>query len=170
MPIAYIGLGSNLGDGGSNLQLAWHRLAELPQVRCRRLSSPYRTAPVGMDSKQWFTNAVGEVETDLPPDELLAMLLTVEEGMGRNRTRSRDREIDLDLLYYDALIKEDPGCRVPHPEIVRRLFVLAPLAEIAPEIRHPRTNRTPWEMLAEIEFSGQRVIKSVWQGGCHESA
>jgi 2-amino-4-hydroxy-6-hydroxymethyldihydropteridine diphosphokinase len=169
MPTAFIGLGSNLGEGCINLQLAWRRLAAQPRVHCRQLSSPYRTAPVGMESPQWFTNAVGEVETDLAPDELLALLLAVEKGMGRDRTQTRNRVIDLDLLSYDELIKEDPGCRVPHPELTRRLFVLAPLAEIAPAFRHPRTNRTPGEMLAEIDSSGQRVIKTAWQGGCHES-
>jgi 2-amino-4-hydroxy-6-hydroxymethyldihydropteridine diphosphokinase len=171
MPIAYIGLGSNQGDGCENLRLAWRRLSELPRLHCRRLSSPYRTEPIGMNSPQWFTNAVGEVETDLGPEELLSLLLAVEGSMGRQRQiATRDRIIDLDLLLYDAVIKENPDCRLPHPEMARRLFVLIPLAEIAPDVRDARTSLTPEEMIARIDPEGQKVIKTNWQGECHDSA
>jgi 2-amino-4-hydroxy-6-hydroxymethyldihydropteridine diphosphokinase len=159
---AFIGLGSNLGDGRANLQRAWQRLDRQPHVRCRQLSSPYLTSPLAMESRRWFTNGVGEVETDLDPASLLAVLHTVEKEMGRDRAASRDRIIDLDLLFYHQLIQDLSGCRVPHPEIERRLFVLVPLAEIAPFFRHPETGRTAREMLAGLAASDQKITKAAW--------
>ena len=169
MAIAFIGLGSNLGSGPCNLRDAWHRLGEQPEIQLRTLSSPYRTAPVEMESEHWFTNAVGEVETGLAAELLLAVLLKIEQDMGRERTASRDRLIDLDLLFYGQLVQKSTRCQVPHPEISRRLFVLVPLAEIAPGFRHPETGKTAAEMIAALASSNQELAKTQWQGECYES-
>lgn len=164
MAKAFIGLGSNVGQGRANLLAAWRRLEEHPRIRGLQLSSPYETAPVGMDSQSWFTNAVGEIETDLAPQELLETMLAIERDMGRDRRQGRDRIIDLDLLFYNDLVRETPSCRVPHPEVANRLFVLAPLAEIAPGLRHPESGCTPAAMIARLDPAGQAIRKSGWEG------
>jgi len=131
----FIGLGSNLGDGMRQLLTAWDLLGAAPGVSLVRLSNPYRGAPVGMVSDNWFTNAVGEIRTEMSPLWLLRHLLAIETIMGRRRdseeTGYQDRVLDLDLLYYGALRLVTANLRVPHPERRRRLFVLEPLAEIA---------------------------------------
>jgi 2-amino-4-hydroxy-6-hydroxymethyldihydropteridine diphosphokinase len=147
---AFIGLGSNLGDGHANLIAAWQRLGEVAEVSLNKLSSPYRTKPVGLDTDHWFTNAVGEITTTLSPVELLAAMLTIETELGRDRTLTQDRPVDLDLLYYGDLMINSPTLTVPHPQIANRLFVLAPLAELAPEHLHPLLGRTSLELCREL--------------------
>lgn len=162
METAFVGLGSNLGDGKKNLQTAWRLLGHAEGISTRRLSSPYLTAPVGMAAAPWFTNAVGMVETSLPPREFLAEMMRIELQMGRRRDQTRDRQIDLDLLYYGHLVIALPGLTVPHPELHRRLFVLAPLAEIAPDYLHPVLKLSSAAMLAAVP-PGQTAEKSAWQ-------
>jgi len=147
---AFVGLGSNLGDGQANLIDAWQRLGETTGISLIRLSSPYRTAPVGMDTEHWFTNAAGEIATTLSPSELLAAMLAIEAGLGRDRTLTQDRPVDLDLLYYGDLMIDSQALTVPHPRIAERLFVLAPLAELAPEHLHPLLGRTSLELCRQL--------------------
>ena len=158
---AFIGLGSNLGDGRANLLAAWQRLGRVAGVRCLGLSSPYRTEPIGMTTAHWFTNAVGEVETGLAPHDLLAALLAIEAGMGRDRNLTADRPVDLDLLYYGARVLRTESLSLPHPEIANRLFVLAPLAELAPGHVHPLLKRTARQLCRELG-QGQKVEKLKW--------
>ncbi|MDR3090110.1 MAG: 2-amino-4-hydroxy-6-hydroxymethyldihydropteridine diphosphokinase [Desulfobulbaceae bacterium] len=131
----FIGLGSNVGDGMRQLLSAWDFLGAAPGVSLIRLSSPYRSAPVDMASANWFTNAVGEIRTDMSPLWLLRHLLAIEAVMGRKRDPEQrgyqDRPLDLDLLYYDGLALESARLSLPHPARRQRLFVLAPMAEIA---------------------------------------
>ena len=147
---AFIGLGSNLGDGQDNLLAAWQRLGKVTGISLIRLSSPYRTAPVGLDTDHWFTNAAGEIATTLSPVELLAAMLAIETNLGRDRTLTQDRPVDLDLLYYGDLMINSPTLTVPHPRIAERLFVLAPLAELAPEHVHPLLGRTSLELCRQL--------------------
>jgi 2-amino-4-hydroxy-6-hydroxymethyldihydropteridine diphosphokinase len=147
---AFIGLGSNLGDGQDNLLAAWQRLGKVTGISLIRLSSPYRTAPVGLDTDHWFTNAAGEIATTLSPVELLAAMLAIETNLGRDRTLTQDRPVDLDLLYYGDLMINSPTLTVPHPRIAERLFVLAPLAELAPEHPHPLLGRTSLELCRQL--------------------
>jgi len=164
MALAFIGLGSNLGDGRANLREAWKRLGATQGITVLGLSSPYETAPVGMESAHWFTNAVGALDTGLGPTELLAVLLAVERSLGRDRAKGQDRTVDLDLLFYDDLILNTPELVLPHPEIPGRLFVLTPLEELAPDHLHPLSGRTIRQLRRERNQSGQEIRKSNWQG------
>lgn len=161
---AFIGLGSNLGDGQDNLLAAWQRLGKVAGISLMRLSSPYRTAPVGLDTDHWFTNAVGEIATTLPPPELLAAMLAIETKLGRDRTQTQDRPVDLDLLYYGDVMLNSPTLTVPHPRIAERLFVLAPLAELAPGHLHPLLGRTSLELCRQLGDQAG-VEQQEWRSG-----
>jgi len=149
-----IGLGSNIGDTQMNVHTAWEFLGQELDVTLQGLSSPYATEPVGMDSDNWFTNGVGFANTDLTPDRLLGVLQRIETTLGRTRSLHSDkwvdRIVDLDLLFYDDLISTVPELVVPHPGIQKRLFVLAPLAELLPDKKHPVLGLTASEMLARL--------------------
>lgn len=133
MPLAYIGLGGNLGDRRANLDRALALLNASPGVRVRRVASVYETAPVGFTAQPRFLNTVAEVETDLAPADLLAVMQRIEAELGRVRTiRWGPRTIDLDLLLYDDLTLDDPALTIPHPRLAERAFVLVPLAELLP--------------------------------------
>ena len=137
MALVFIGLGSNLGDTRVHVRQGWQRLGNHPDITLLAISSPYKTAPMGMESDQWFTNAVGVLQTTLSASDLLQHMLRVEEEMGRDRKAGMDRTLDLDILYYDDEIIAEAALEIPHPEISRRLFVLVPLVEVAPDHVHP---------------------------------
>jgi 3-oxoacyl-[acyl-carrier protein] reductase len=169
---AYIGLGSNLGDRRAALDRALAELRSRAGVAVVRTSSVYETAPVGGPPGQGpYLNAVAELRTDLAPADLLRTLLDVETGLGRVRTeKDGPRTIDLDLLLYGDAVSDDPGLTLPHPRMHQRLFVLQPLAEIAPGAVHPVLRRTVADLLADLlgvrpagpapgrELTGLRVL------------
>lgn len=133
---AAIGLGGNVGDKRANLDLAVERLAAVPGVRLVARSGYYRTEPWGFTDQDWFLNACAVVETTLAPADLLAACLAIEQGLGRRRAeRWGPRIIDLDILYFGDQTIDEPGLEVPHPRLLERAFVLAPLAEVRPD-RH----------------------------------
>jgi 2-amino-4-hydroxy-6-hydroxymethyldihydropteridine diphosphokinase len=139
---AYIGLGSNLGDRRAMIAGAVERL------RPRRVSAVVETEPVGYTEQPRFLNAVAEIETDLPPEDLLSRLLDVERGLGRVRVdRWGPRAIDLDLLLYGDERVTSESLSVPHPELHRRRFVLEGLAELCPDRSVPGLGRTVRELL-----------------------
>ncbi|WP_298565075.1 2-amino-4-hydroxy-6-hydroxymethyldihydropteridine diphosphokinase [uncultured Phascolarctobacterium sp.] len=137
MSVAYIALGSNLGDKAANLGQAV-KLLQAKGLQIRAVSSFFQTEPYGVTDQPEFINAAACVETSLPPEALLKLLLDTELEMGRVRLRHwGERNIDLDLLLYDDLIYHSDKLTLPHPDMQNRLFVLQPLAEIAAEKIHP---------------------------------
>jgi 2-amino-4-hydroxy-6-hydroxymethyldihydropteridine diphosphokinase len=153
MTNAFIGLGSNLGEREVHVRRAVEELGKIARTKFLRVSSLYDTAPVGDVEQPRFLNAVACVETDLSAGSLLWNLLLIEQRLGRIRTKARrwgPRVIDLDLLFFGDEIVEEPGLEVPHPEAHRRAFVLAPLAELAPEFVHPTLGETIAALLARL--------------------
>lgn len=157
---AAIALGSNLsshfGDPAANLREALHRLADLGRVQA--VSGFHATAPVGYLDQPHFVNAAALLETTRSPIDLLHGLLTIEHAMGRDRATAPPkgpRIIDLDLLLYGDLVLAGPELTLPHPAMHERRFVLAPLAEIAAEMKHPTTHRTIAELLAALASEEQ---------------
>jgi 2-amino-4-hydroxy-6-hydroxymethyldihydropteridine diphosphokinase len=146
---AYLSLGSNLGDRAANLRAAVGQL----EVAGRLLASSalYETQPVDVPDQPWFLNCVAAIETDMTPKELLQLALQVEALMGRLRMSEKGaRKIDIDILLFGDRIVDEPGLKVPHPEMHRRRFVLEPLVEISPEVRHPELGKTARELLAAL--------------------
>jgi 2-amino-4-hydroxy-6-hydroxymethyldihydropteridine diphosphokinase len=150
--IAYVGLGANLGDPVRQLQEALERLTSAEEVEVTRVSTFYRNPPLGPENQPWYVNAVARVRTRLGPEELLHLLQQIETAMGRVRgERWGPRRIDLDLLLYNGEVIFTPDLVVPHPEMQHRVFVLAPLAEIAPRAWHPVLNKSAADLLAELD-------------------
>ncbi len=177
MPIAYIGLGANLpGPAGApeaTLAAAAARLAQLGRMIAR--SSLYSTAPVGYAEQPRFLNAVAALETDLAPRELLRVLLALERELGRDRSaglRNGPRTLDLDILLFGDLVLGEHNLEVPHPRLAERAFVLAPLHEIAPELRDPRSGATVSQLMENLlpDPEGEahavvRVESDLWRAG-----
>lgn len=164
MRVAYLGLGSNLGDRLATLQGARQALAQAPGVNLRASSALYETAPVGGPEQGPYLNAVLEVETDLAPPALLELCLEVEQRFGRRRTAHwGPRTCDIDLLLCGALMLEEPQLILPHPRLHQRRFVLAPLAELAPQLRHPLLGRTVTTLLDALGDDQQiRRLETRW--------
>lgn len=143
--IVYLSLGSNLGDRSQNLRQAIDRLGELGNVAA--VSSFYDTEPVELTSQPWFLNCALKLDTEKMPRQLMAATLAIEQEMGRQRKQAKGpRTIDIDILLFGSSIIDLPSITVPHPKLHQRRFVLEPLAEIAPEVRHPVFKRTIREM------------------------
>jgi 2-amino-4-hydroxy-6-hydroxymethyldihydropteridine diphosphokinase len=152
---AAIALGSNLpssfGDRAANLQEALRRLEALGRVTA--VSSFHDTDPVGYEDQPRFLNAAALLETELSPIDLLRGLLAIEHTMGRDRENAPPkgpRVIDLDLLLFGDVVLQTHELTLPHPAMHERRFVLAPLAEIAPEMEHPERHRNIVELLADL--------------------
>lgn len=147
--LAYLSLGSNLGDRAANLEAAIDQLDKAGPRRA--LSAFYETQPVDVPDQSWFLNCVAAIESRIPPRELLKFVLSIEASMGRLRLREKGpRKIDLDVLLFGDRIVDEPGLKIPHPAMHLRRFVLEPLVEIAPEAFHPVLKKTARELLSAL--------------------
>ena len=143
MFVAYIGLGSNLGDRTATIRRALDRLAAQPEIEILAVSSLRETDPVGFEDQPRFLNGAAALRTELGPRELLDRMLEVERGLGRVRegTRYGPRTIDLDLLLHGDTVVDEPGLEIPHPRLAERTFVLEPLVELDPHLEVPGRGR-----------------------------
>lgn len=151
----FVGLGANLGDARHTLTSALGALAALPAVQVVACSSPYRSAPLQASGPD-FLNAVAELRTSLEPDALLRALQLIEEAHGRQRPYpNAPRTLDLDLLLYGQRTIQGPTLTVPHARLHQRAFVLQPLLELAPTLRHPQWG----PLLPLLAATGQQDIE-----------
>jgi 2-amino-4-hydroxy-6-hydroxymethyldihydropteridine diphosphokinase len=156
--LAYIGIGSNLGDSPENCRAALRAMKADSRNRTVKISPFYRTEPVGKKDQDWFINAVAAIETSLGPGDLLRFLQHIERRMGRERKEQwGPRIIDLDILFYGNQVIRNEDLEIPHPRIHERRFVLAPLNDIAPDLQHPLLEKTMAELLSALP-QGEKVI------------
>jgi 2-amino-4-hydroxy-6-hydroxymethyldihydropteridine diphosphokinase len=159
MKTAYLSLGSNVGDRKANLRDALRRLREPEKLEIARISPLYETEPVDVESQPWFLNIAVQIETSLFPMQLLGRIGRVEEAMGRKRVRAKGpRPIDIDIVLYGSFVIETPKLTVPHPRMKERRFVLEPMVELAPDLRHPVTRQSMRELLGAIKGQKTRRI------------
>ena len=152
----YLSLGSNRGERVEQIERALDLLAQ-SGVRIVKRSAMYETEPVGFRDQHWFLNCVAECETQLMPRQLVRAAQRIERGMGRRRdgTRNAPRNIDIDVLLFGTTKMRTSELEIPHPRMAERKFVLAPLAEIAPSLRHPTLHLTAAELLAATSDRSQ---------------
>lgn len=156
----YLSLGSNIGNREANLRDAIARL-EAPDLRVTRVSPAYETEPVDYRDQRWFLNLVVEAETTLFPMMLLARTGRIERELGRVRTVPKGpRTIDIDILLYGNAVVRTAALEIPHPRMGERRFVLAPLADLAPELRHPITHEPVRRMLEAAPPQVVRLLHS----------
>lgn len=155
--LVYLSLGSNMGDREKNLRDAIVRLERTARVIA--VSSFYETEPVDFTEQAWFLNCALALETAQTAEKLMRRILQMESAMGRQRLQKKGpRIIDIDILLFSGQIIDSPELTVPHPAMPQRRFVLEPLAEIAPALRHPVLDKTIAELLSELP-AGQTVRK-----------
>ena len=151
--IVYLSLGSNLGDRAANLRLALEKLGELGTIGS--VSAFYETEPVGLTSQPWFLNCAAKLDTEKMPRQLIAGILNLEQAMGRQRKQKNGpRIIDIDILLFGTSVIDTHSLTVPHPRLHERRFVLEPLAEIAPDVRHPVFKQTIRELRDSLPAVG----------------
>ena len=150
--IAYIGLGSNLGDRAGNLLMAVRGLMEASFV-VHKLSGIYETEPVGIDTDKKFLNMVAEIHvTNVTPSQMMARLLRIEYLLGRtDKSLKKPRTIDLDILLFGDMVIDTAFLTLPHPRMHLRRFVLKPLAKIAPNFIHPILKQEIADLLENLD-------------------
>jgi len=151
----YLSLGSNVGDRAAQLRDAITRVRAIGRVSAE--SSLYETEPVEFTEQPWFLNCAVALETSKTPQQLMTAILKIEEEMGRKRAQKKGpRAIDIDILLFGDTIVDSEELTIPHPAMHQRRFVLEPLSEIAPQLRHPIFERTISQLLATLP-KGQEV-------------
>jgi len=156
-PQIFLALGTNLGNRPENLRQAIDALKSI--MRIKAISAVYETEPWGITDQPDFLNLCLSATTVLSPQTLLAKIKEIESVLGRKPgPRWGPRLIDIDILFYDRLTLQDEHLTIPHPRLAERVFVLAPLAEIAPQLRHPQTGLTVSQMLATLDQTAVRRL------------
>lgn len=154
MAIAYLGLGSNIGNREESLNNAIAKLSEVPGIQVTKISSRYETKPYGKTDQPDFMNMAVEVDTNLTPLDLLETVLGIEHELGRVRTEVwGPRSIDIDVLLYEDLELKLADLKVPHPEMHLRSFVIDPMNEIAPKREHPTLKMTVEKIKEQLDKS-----------------
>ena len=161
MADVYIGLGSNLESPPQQIHKAVTAIEQIPDTRFDRLSSLYRSKPVGPKDQPDYINAVAHIITTLPPGILLGKLQEIEDQQGRTRDeRWGARTLDLDILLYDDQVINEKNLVIPHPEMHKRIFVLYPLYEIAPDIEIPETGPIK-QLLDRVDMNGLQKLDQI---------
>lgn len=151
-----LGLGSNIGDRRANIEEAVNRLKKAEGIEVLQASSFYESAPFDYEDQPDFLNAALAIDTTLKPEELLAVLQTIEKEMGRQKAVAKGpRNIDIDILLYDIVEVRLPELKVPHPGLKKRAFALVPLLEVAPDAVLPNGQPARW-LLRGLDVSGIR--------------
>lgn len=154
----YLGLGSNLGDRQANLARALKLLGE--RLHIELVSSLYETEPVDYTEQPLFLNAICRAQTELGPMQLLSLVKGIEASLGRVPSfPNAPRPIDIDIIFYGGLIMETPELTIPHPRLEERAFVLIPLLEIAPDLRHPVSGENVKDLAARV--GGLEGVKKI---------
>ena len=160
MQNVFIGFGSNQGESLKICREAVLELKRHAKIDVREVSSFYSTKPVGVEDQPWFINGVVRCSTELEPEELLTVLNRIENRFGRvRRERWGPRTLDLDILAYGERVVQLPDLTVPHPRMHERLFVLAPLREIAPNWIHPLLHASVEELLSRLNTDSGEVLR-----------
>ncbi len=158
MAISYIGLGSNLGNREKMITLSMEYLNRTHNINITKRSSFYETEPVGGPPQGDFINAAIEVETELSPEDLLDKLQEIEVRLKRKRTiKDGPRTIDMDILLYDNIILNTDSLDIPHPLMHKRMFVLEPLTEIAPQLIHPVSGKSIIQLRNMLKNAGTHI-------------
>ncbi len=161
----FLGFGGNIGDSLSHFCCAWQQLSSHPRITITASSPVYQTPAVGGPAGQPdYLNGVVEISTDMAPHELLQFCRQIEDGAGRNRDIYwGPRTLDIDLLFIDNLVLDDPQLTLPHPRLHQRHFVLLPLNDLAPQLRHPQLHKTIAELLADLPpATGISRLNETW--------
>ena len=154
--LAYVGVGSNLGDRKRTIELAQEVFASDPDVEFQRRAPLYETEPVGGPPQGNYLNTVWEIKTSIPPRRLLELLMRIEKEFGRERTeKNAPRTLDLDLLFYGEHVIREAELMIPHPKLHTRWFVLKPPWDLRADLVHPVLKKSICELLDEIDESSK---------------